>query len=90
MANPKKKSGPLSKPQTLKLSLATHIRRCHKCDAITECDEHDVKACASCGKRVAPFYFFSDAEVVPHGDNALRPSRLDGKVRPVLGLTAYW
>lgn len=68
----------------------THIRRCHKCDAINECDEHDVKSCSSCGKPMAPFYFFNDIEVTPHSDFDLRPERPDGKVRPVLGFTAYW
>ena len=68
----------------------THIRRCHKCDSVNECDEQDVKACAACGKPVAPFYFFSDTDVVPHSDNGLRPERPDGKVKPVLGFTAYW
>jgi hypothetical protein len=68
----------------------THIRRCHVCGTTTEADGAHVKVCSSCGKHMAPFYFFDDQKVAPHSDFALRPERPDGKVRPVLGLTAYW
>jgi hypothetical protein len=70
---------------------STHIRRCHLCNSVTECDGGDlVKACHSCNKPMAPFYFFDDQDVAPHSDFGLRPARIPGKVRPVLGFTAYW
>lgn len=68
----------------------THIRRCHVCGITHEADGEEVKVCGSCGKHMAPFYFFEDTEVVPHSDFGLRPERPAGKVRPVLGFTAYW
>jgi hypothetical protein len=39
---------------------------------------------------MAPFYFFNDQDVALHSDFGLRPERPVGKVRPVIGFTAYW
>lgn len=68
----------------------THFRRCHLCNETTEGEGADVKTCGACGKSLAPFYFFDDKTVMPHADHDHRPERLEGKVRPVLGFTAYW
>ena len=67
-----------------------HIRRCHLCGTTNERDGGEVKACVECGKHMAPFYFFNDQDVVLHSDFGLRPERPSGKVRPVIGFTAYW
>jgi hypothetical protein len=82
-----------TKKKKLQLSAPTphtHFRRCHLCESVTEVDGSDVTACSSCGKPMAPFYFFNDQDVAPHSDFGLRPERVTGKVRPVLGFTAYW
>lgn len=79
MSRPKKKN-----PATV------HFRRCHVCTSVTEVDGTEVKKCGSCGKMMAPFFFFEDASVIAHSDHEPRPQRLKGKVVPILGFTAYW
>lgn len=72
-----------------------HIRRCHLCDAVTEQSQEVVTRCAGCGKFMAPFYFFNDAEVIPLSDSALRPDPvtpdlLNDERLPLRGFTAIW
>lgn len=93
MSDSKKPKAKSKDASLLRLSASKHqtsFRRCHICESVNECDGHDVKRCETCGKSMAPFYFFNDVEVVPHSDAQERPARPPGKVRPVLGFTAYW
>ena len=69
---------------------ALHVRRCHICGGITECEEALVSHCEHCGKPMAPFYFFDDREVQAWTDNDLRPPGFNSERIPVRGLTAYW
>lgn len=75
-----------------KKSLATcvHIRRCHVCGGITESDGEVVNKCCHCGKSMAPFYFFNEAETPPATDCELRHPPVPGDRSPVRGLTAIW
>lgn len=70
-----------------------HIRRCHLCSGVTECEGNPVSRCQHCGKAMAPFYFFDETEVVPHSDldeGADVPPQRAGERKPVRGFTAYW
>ena len=68
----------------------THIRRCHICGGINESPETVVTKCDHCGKTMAPFYFFNEAETAPISDCELRPVLIPGDRSPVRGLTAIW
>lgn len=72
-----------------------HLRRCHLCDAVNESQGEVVSRCESCGKFMAPFYFFKESEVVAYSDHDLRPpappvEKLSEERLPIRGLTAYW
>lgn len=74
----------------MKESTATHIRRCHICEAVTEKDGALVSHCGQCGKPMAPFYFFNEADVQPYSEHDLRPPSGEGDRTPIRGLTAFW
>lgn len=40
-----------------------HIRRCHVCGTVTEQQDSPVERCESCGKHLAPFFFFNSEEL---------------------------
>jgi len=69
-----------------------HFRRCHLCQGITESVGAPVSRCMHCGKPMAPFYFFNEAEVAPWSEHGLRPDNecKPGERLPVRGFTAYW
>lgn len=69
-----------------------HFRRCHLCEGVTESEGAPVKSCGHCGKPMAPFYFFNEAEVVPLSEYELRPAEecRMGERTPIRGFTAYW
>ncbi|MEK7357479.1 MAG: hypothetical protein AAB250_13590 [Bdellovibrionota bacterium] len=73
-----------------KFASCVHIRRCHICGGITESDGQVVSKCGHCGKAMAPFYFFNEAETAPATDSELRPPSIPGDRSPVRGLTAIW
>jgi len=70
--------------------LAMHYRRCHICNEVTEVESGTVKSCGSCGKVMAPFFFFEESETPIASEFELRPTYTLGKHPPVRGLTAYW
>ena len=77
----------------MKKTKRLHFRRCHLCSGISESEEAPVDRCAHCGKPMAPFYFFNDAEVMPLSESETRPPddrRAPGERKPVIGFTAYW
>jgi hypothetical protein len=65
-------------------------RRCHICGAITEKSGSSVQRCGSCGKNLAPFYFFDEMSVVPLSDHESTPGWRVGDRRPLRGFTAIW
>jgi hypothetical protein len=67
-----------------------HIRRCHICGAVTEKMGELVTCCGSCGKRMAPFFYFDDFQTEPLTENGCQPPRVPGDNSPVRGLTAAW
>lgn len=64
-------------------------RRCHICGSTCE-SKRQVRRCTACGKPFAPFYYFDDQFTPVLYEGGLRPPDLEGQVRPILGLTAYW
>jgi hypothetical protein len=75
-----------------KSKVRLHIRRCHICAGVTECEGAVVNRCQSCGKTMAPFYFFNEFEVTPYTDGGVRRALILGPNEriPVWGFTAYW
>ncbi len=67
-----------------------HIRRCHLCGGVTETDHEHVTHCESCGKPMAPFFFFNEIEAPLYSDVEMRPPTSPGDRTPIRGLTAYW
>lgn len=73
----------------------THIRRCHVCGEINEVEGKSVEKCCSCGKHLAPFYFFDESQM--DGLNDVSDSKCNDSLKkteafyqPIWGLTAYW
>ncbi len=69
-----------------------HLRRCHRCDGVTEKLDAIVNRCGHCGKSMAPFFFFDEVLVLPYSEAELRPQSLieEGTRLPIRGLTAFW
>jgi hypothetical protein len=77
----------------MKKTKRLHFRRCHLCSGVSESEGEIVDRCLHCGKPMAPFYFFNDAEVTPFSEFEPRPAeegRLPDERVPVRGFTAYW
>ncbi len=73
------------------------IRRCHVCGTVNELkevspNERVAHRCDSCGKHLAPFYFFEESELIGVGDNRLTMSlwKARGSYGPVWGIFALW
>ncbi len=73
-----------------------HLRRCHNCHHVNECEQGLIQSCSHCRKTLAPFYYFdeskamglkSEAESLSEYKSSALPWR---EYPPVLGLTAYW
>ena len=77
-----------------------HIRRCHVCGSVNESVGAAVHKCSSCGKHLAPFYYFDESKlegleekgpflsewsVGPWG-----PYHPSGQFHPIWGLSTYW
>ena len=67
-----------------------HFRRCHICGSLNHREVDRVDRCLSCGKALAPFYYFDVRFVPVVGDRNLRPQVLNNEYRPVHGLAVYW
>ena len=70
----------------------THVRRCHVCGTVNELENSAIHKCQSCGKHLAPFYFFEESALRGMGDNQLEMSlwKSQGKYHPLWGLSTYW
>ena len=64
-------------------------RRCHVCGAVTE-SFVKIESCGSCGKSVAPFFYFDDLSASVPSDAKGYDFRQVKGYRPLVGLTAYW
>ena len=67
-----------------------HIRRCHKCNGITEVEMDQVLRCKHCGHSLAPFYYFDDKNNEALAENEVRIRPPEGEYFPIYGLTVYW
>ncbi len=74
-----------------------HYRLCHVCGELNEATSSLVVECRSCGKHLAPFYYFDESRAMGLASSAR--SIYEEKMRsilphreypPVYGLTAYW
>lgn len=68
----------------------THYRRCHICGHTNVQSASPVAHCGSCGKILAPFYYFDDRFTMIQGEDTMRPPQLSGEYGPIQGLTVYW
>ena len=72
------------------MSQSVHIRRCHVCGKVNESCGNPVEKCFSCGKSIAPFYYFDEAGTETMSENCTRPVSTEGQFRPIYGLSTYW
>ena len=76
----------------------SHFRRCHLCGAVNVAEGELVEDCESCGKHLAPFYFFDESRAMGlHNSNlssseekAFYSSLPRNEYPPIWGLTVYW
>lgn len=73
------------------------VRRCQVCGAVNESEnypgsERVAHRCSSCGKHLAPFYFFDESELTGVGDDRLVMSLIKarGRYSPIMGIFALW
>lgn len=70
----------------------THIRRCHVCGNTNESTNSASFKCKSCGKPLAPFYFFDEAKL----DGLLESGPYFSSLKkapdynPLYGFSIYW
>jgi len=69
----------------------THFRLCHICGTVNWSYAELVKECSSCGKQLAPFYFFDESKAMglPSTHQISRVLPLES-YPAVIGLTVYW
>lgn len=74
-----------------------HIRRCHVCGEVNECEASSVHKCSHCGKHLAPFYYFDESKLEgllesgPYLSTWKNPQDLPaGNYNPIWGLSTYW
>jgi ribosomal protein S14 len=73
-----------------------HIRRCHVCGSVTESEGSAVHKCASCGKHLAPFYYFDESKLEgllesgPYLSTWKTTTLSPGAFNPIWGLSTYW
>lgn len=79
------------------MSQHIHFRLCHKCGEVSEEVGRLLMQCQSCGKHLAPFYYFDESRAL--GLKAQTRSSYEEKMLsvlphkeypPIVGLTAYW
>lgn len=82
----KKERSPLNGTQV------THIRRCHVCGTVNESEKAAIHKCSSCGKHLAPFYYFDESKMDGIADNGIFQSDLKHALNfnPIWGLSYYW
>ncbi len=82
----------------------SHIRRCHVCGNVNECEGAAVHKCGQCGKHLAPFYYFDEskleglAELGPYLSvwKEIRVPITEEALKagetfnPIWGLSTYW
>jgi hypothetical protein len=70
----------------------THIRRCHHCHHVNESTDSSNMNCQSCGKHLAPFYFFDESSLDGIDAGGLHLSSLHSatKTLPIWGISLYW
>lgn len=88
-----KPAGPASKEG--RQAKVSHIRCCHVCGTVNQAVDSAIRKCCQCGKHLAPFYFFSEADLKGLSDSGLwlsKPpaSSAPGTVRPIYGFSTYW
>jgi hypothetical protein len=73
-----------------------HLRRCHNCNHVNECEDGLIQSCSHCRKTLAPFYYFDESKVMGLKTEAEALSEYKSSALPwreyppVLGLTVYW
>lgn len=74
-----------------------HFRVCQCCGEVNEAVGQLVTKCHSCGKHLAPFYYFDESKAmglqpdIKSSSEKRMISRLPhSQYPPVFGLTAYW
>lgn len=78
--------------------LKTHFRICHCCGTTNSSEGKLVTTCQSCGKHLAPFYFFDESRAMGLKNSnvystvkeAVSTSLPHAEYPPLRGLTAYW
>lgn len=79
-----------------KIGRRLHLRRCHSCSHVNECEQGLIQSCSHCRKALAPFYYFDESKVMGLKTEAESLSEYKSSALPwreyppVLGLTAYW
>lgn len=70
----------------------THIRRCHICGTVNEAESSAVHFCHSCGKHLAPFYYFDESKLDGIEVDKLFSSKNKKakSYRPLWGISCYW
>lgn len=72
-----------------------HYRVCHMCGEVNHQEHGLVGNCSSCGKHLAPFYYFDESRAMgltdPNAEKPYRSSALPHQeYPPIWGLTVYW
>ena len=76
-------------------SIKTHFRRCHLCGQVNASEGEIVHKCESCGKNLAPFFFFDEKKamgLVSDPEKTLQNAD-DAEVLkypPLWGITVIW
>lgn len=76
----------------------THVRRCHVCGTVNESVNQAVHKCTTCGKHLAPFYYFDESQLLGLDVGDLHFSVMkvhDPQVqvetfKPLWGFSTYW
>lgn len=77
-------------------SQKVHVRRCHVCGSVNECEKSLVQKCDGCGKTLAPFYYFDESLAMGLKTEAQYQSEYKSSALPhreyppIWGLTVYW
>lgn len=80
------------------MSNKTHYRLCHICGTANSAYGQLVKVCETCGKHLAPFYFFDESRAMGIDNSNFCSSVREASATllphseypPVTGLTVYW
>lgn len=71
-----------------------HFRRCHVCDHVNHCEGELVTECHQCHKKLLPFLYFDEREVMGFNQiklNSIITTKLPHKnYPPLIGITSYW